>query len=398
VYLMDYYEDIKGSTKEWFTGLSEDQVSRDEDHPWTKTHGLFIQMGGFMLYRDGRPVRVLSFKDFKALLDAGKIDKPLVTERELKDRTKNDTLSKALVVLQTTWFIFQCIARWNADLPLAELEVVTLGFAVLNAVTYAVWWNKPQGVQVAIAILLKNNPQVPRETAAESMGTDEEHLDFLASDQSADDRGSNAQDTKPSSKSNQDDTGLRPANILYRCVSALLRPLRGMLSCRTIPSGAFRVPDFYADDKGLKESGKACKIACIVGAIFGALHALAWTSAFPSPSDLVLWRLSTLIITAEPIFMLFVGFLYEEKEKETSPPPRSLLLSSHVVIQQQQPRRASPSAKNALRQIFIVLFALGTPLYIFARFTLIILAFISLRTLPPDAFKVVSWTSFIPHL
>ncbi|KAF5322411.1 hypothetical protein D9619_000425 [Psilocybe cf. subviscida] len=393
-YLIDCYNDIKKSTKEWFTGLSDDQVLRRADNPWTKTHGLFVQMGGFVLYSsDGRPIRVLSFKDFKNLRRAEVIDEPIVTERELKDRTKSDTLSKALAVLQTTWFVFQCAARWNASLPLTELEVITLGFAVLNAVIYAVWWNKPQGVDVAIAVPLKNDPLAPCEMAAESKEADDEHDELLSSDQSAHDCTSHSQEKLSCPKSDQDLTSLRPANVFYRCASFLLQPLRGMLSCRTIPPGALRVPDFYANDKGRQESGKACTIACIVGTGFGTLHALAWMSAFPSLAELYFWRLSTLIITAEPVFMLIVGLLYE-------PPPRRLLLSAQHVPQQQQQqsRRVSPSVKNLLRQVFIVLFALGTPLYIFARLTLIVLAFVSLRALPSDAFKVVSWTSFIPHL
>ena len=37
-------------------------------------------------------------------------------------------------------------------------------------------------------------------------------------------------------------------------------------------------------------------------------------------------------------------------------------------------------------------------LYIFARFTLIVLAFMELRALSPDAYKTVEWTTLIPHI
>ncbi len=37
-------------------------------------------------------------------------------------------------------------------------------------------------------------------------------------------------------------------------------------------------------------------------------------------------------------------------------------------------------------------------LYIVARITLIILAFLQLRSLPPLAFCAVEWTTYIPHM
>lgn len=44
----------------------------------------------------------------------------------------------------------QCIARWIERLPVTELEVLTLVFASLNIITYALWWDKPQSMNIAI--------------------------------------------------------------------------------------------------------------------------------------------------------------------------------------------------------------------------------------------------------
>jgi len=57
-----------------------------------------------------------------------------------------------IAILQTTWFILQCIARGQQKLTLTELELVTLALASLNAVTYVFWWHKPLGIQVPIRI------------------------------------------------------------------------------------------------------------------------------------------------------------------------------------------------------------------------------------------------------
>src|SRR5260221_2135405 len=75
-----------------------------------------------------------------------------ISEKDIKDRSKGDILSKLIAILQTTWFILQCIARGQQKLTLTELELVTLALASLNAITYVFWWHKPLGVEVPIRI------------------------------------------------------------------------------------------------------------------------------------------------------------------------------------------------------------------------------------------------------
>ncbi|KAF9474069.1 hypothetical protein BDN70DRAFT_816329, partial [Pholiota conissans] len=125
---------------------------------WTIAHGFFLQMGGFMLSDNGRPVHILLIdgswrrlgtpkeNQLIYIIQVGIICPPRVTEEDIQDRSKGDIISKTIIILQTTWFIVQCIARWSQHLPLTELEIVTLGFAMLNGITYALWWNKPQNV------------------------------------------------------------------------------------------------------------------------------------------------------------------------------------------------------------------------------------------------------------
>ena len=58
------------------------------------------------------------------------------TEAEIKDRGKSDSLAKALVLLQTSWFVMQCIARGIERLPLTHLEIATLAYAAVNFAIY----------------------------------------------------------------------------------------------------------------------------------------------------------------------------------------------------------------------------------------------------------------------
>ena len=130
---------------------------------WTKTHAFFLIMGGFTLHAKGRPIRVLEWKDLRALARAGRVDWPNITKEEIKDRSKGDHLSKGIVVLQTTWFTIQFFARAASKLTITELEVVTLAFSTLIGLIYYLWWDKPLDVRCSVPVYLVelNNRQAP---------------------------------------------------------------------------------------------------------------------------------------------------------------------------------------------------------------------------------------------
>lgn len=140
---------------DWFRPLPKATTWRGTGQSWTITHGFFVQMGGFMLYDNGYPKEVLSYARLVELLNDKVINAPTVTERDLPDRSKGDTISKAIIVLQMAWFAIQCMARIGKPLPLSEWEVLTLAFAVMDAAIYVVWLKKPQGVKMSVPIPLK---------------------------------------------------------------------------------------------------------------------------------------------------------------------------------------------------------------------------------------------------
>ena len=120
-------------------------------------------MGGFTLVdgkkEDASPnekVTVLTFDFFR---DHPDLEMPRVTAAYVADRSKGDALSKIIAILQTTWFIVQCIARGQQGLAITELELVTLALASLNAATFAIWWDKPLGVREPVKIYLKGETE-----------------------------------------------------------------------------------------------------------------------------------------------------------------------------------------------------------------------------------------------
>ena len=120
-----------------------------DTHPadWSRVHGFFAAMGGFV---DG--TTLLSLNDIERLVRSKEIEYPIVTREEIQDKSKGDAVTKALVVLQTTWFLLQCAARGSQHLALTELEIATAAFALLNIIIYALWWDKPLDVQCCIVV------------------------------------------------------------------------------------------------------------------------------------------------------------------------------------------------------------------------------------------------------
>ncbi|KAF8147689.1 hypothetical protein B0H34DRAFT_738827 [Crassisporium funariophilum] len=140
------------ATRQYF-GASE-IAKRHRKRGWTKAYGFFVSMGGFSLHQDGRMIRPLDILELEELEAAGKVEWPIITEDEIKDRSKGDFFTKGVVVLQTSWFIAQCISRGVNHLIVTELEIVTLAFAVLNGGLYFLWWNKPLDVRCTVPVHL----------------------------------------------------------------------------------------------------------------------------------------------------------------------------------------------------------------------------------------------------
>ena len=97
---------------------------------------------------------VLTHDMLRNLLREGKIAFPTITEEEVEDRSKADGLAKGIAVLQTTWFIAQCISRTAQGLIITQIELITVAFAALNGILYFLWWNKPLDVMRCVPVLL----------------------------------------------------------------------------------------------------------------------------------------------------------------------------------------------------------------------------------------------------
>ncbi|KAI0041631.1 hypothetical protein FA95DRAFT_673655 [Auriscalpium vulgare] len=235
----------------------EDVVRLSAD--WTIRHGFFIIMGGYHLYEKGQPKHPLHPFHVTRLVKEGELILP--TEDEIQALGQADALSKGLAVLQTLWFVVQCIARRAAGLPITQLEVMTLAYTSITVAMYLAWWSKPLNV---------GGP-----------------IHFIG--------------TLP------DITTHHMWDGLLHFVSLVIGDQDYEIDMRHV-SG---VPAFYGGGPGDNyENIRADALSVFAAMVFGAIHCVAWHYAFPSDIDATVWRVSSVTITAFPT-LVFLYLLWE---------------------------------------------------------------------------------------
>jgi hypothetical protein len=106
------------------------------------------------------------------------IGRPNVKCKELEDRSNMDSFLKALSILQTVYFIAQCIACANQSLSTTTLEVATIDHVTCMLPTLYFWWEKPYDVTCPMELLIKDWHQGLAESFAR-MGITELQYCFL---------------------------------------------------------------------------------------------------------------------------------------------------------------------------------------------------------------------------
>jgi len=321
---------------------------------WTMTHAFYANMGGFVLKRPSPNIanhineeEHIDAEEMIEVLDSDISNLP--SEQEIQDKSKGDIFVKGTAVVQVLWLLVQVIARDTRNLPTSQLEISVLAFSVCAFITYLFFWGKPQNVMTptyittAVEIRPRSNPR---------LGTLDPNMP----------------------------TRIRWFQGIFLGRSSLLTVDRS----RSIPNDIeytflHETIAFSYIDIG----------ATFAGAIFGALHCLAWHFPFPTLTERLLWRVAALFITAIPPTLLlalqcawtlgapkWVDIL--ESRKEASHPWVHWLvkIGYHIVV------------------VIVAVIFLS---YATARLYLIVETFRALLFLPPEVF-VTTWSTQIPHV
>ena len=154
----------------------------------------------------------------------------------------------------------------------------------------------------------------------------------------------------------------------FRMICVILRTFGDLLACDMVDEDAIRVPMFYAAPI---ESHQLLWMSLTIygGMLFGGIHCAGWDFPFPSHAELIIWRVSSFIILMFPCtFVCVIGV-------------EDLVWDMNI---------------NATINIYV--FGLGIVIYVLARLTLFVEAFIALRHLPPGAYAAVKWTALLLHM
>ncbi|ESK85406.1 hypothetical protein Moror_5910 [Moniliophthora roreri MCA 2997] len=280
-----------------------------------------------------------------------------LTEDEIKDKSHADFITKSIALIQTTWFILQVAARATEGLTVTELEVVTVGFALLNFGTYFLWWNKPLRVQYPVRVTWQQQELHMTSWSSQSkrswMGAIPEGIAAIW-------RYIIEGDAKPENVPFAIQLIFLPLWMTWSIISACL--------------------DLFLDDQSfthefstrLEEDPLQLYLTVYtIAAAFGAIHCIPWMFQFPTQIEQLLWRICAVAVAAAPVAM---GCFHWWMKKLVDSNPEWLNLS-----------------------IGITAYLLGIS-YIFFRLTLIILALMALRDLSPSTYQTIQWTTLVPHI
>ncbi|KIJ14627.1 hypothetical protein PAXINDRAFT_115673 [Paxillus involutus ATCC 200175] len=222
------------------------------DHPWTwtRTHGFFALMGGFVL-QDGVEQTALGHRYYSPdlqLLKTKEIMNPRISEKQISGRSKSDGLGNALLVLQLSWFILQVVARAANKLAITLLEIDTLALATLSLPLFFFWWSKP-------------------------MAPECHHIFYTSTvSQRAPERNQRVRSVTISSTKNSHDDDF---------------PIT-------------RSGSWLAEIFGKVLDDESIRVLLIVWVVFGGLHLLAWDFQFPSQAEKIIWRVASFALIATP--------------------------------------------------------------------------------------------------
>lgn len=408
-----------------------------------------------MMHDGTNPPYPIQLSDLVARCAWDEIEWPDITETEIRDKSKGDAFSKGIVIIQTSWFLLQCIGRWAVGLSITELELVTLAFAALNAVTYFFWWNKPADVRCAHPIYLKGQLKRPGHAAYTT-----------------------PESTEPRSLAERLSSTIhfiwiwlepiippiyqicRYGSPLGYVVGYIQRPAIFLMRNIILPMAGHmdnvalkgRVHTLYATEfKPNPSVFFSMTLACaFIGSGFGGIHIIGWSFPFPSDRDQLLWRASSLVVTFIPFVIalpasnhmslqtshMLKEFITPEKHSQStlstlsspaSPTstlyelrhPNKSLTPGKASITSLQLRQSSPPIDCAtlisptpehtphklttlwhiiIRSIKCMLLVGITAAYTTARIILLFEAFMGLKTLSYGALQPMKWTDLIPHV
>lgn len=141
--------------------------------------------------------------------------------------------------------------------------------------------------------------------------------------------------------------------------------------------------------------------------LYGGIHLSPWFSHFPSPAEADLWRWSSVCVAGSGFFASLV-MIAQKYHNASASKIREQTLATDVgdpeveageLASRKHWYESSSQARHAFKlNLTCTAVILLVCVYIPARCFIIVEAFISLRSLPPEAYETPDWSQWIPHI
>uniref|UniRef100_L2G741 Uncharacterized protein n=1 Tax=Colletotrichum fructicola (strain Nara gc5) TaxID=1213859 RepID=L2G741_COLFN len=246
---------------------------------WTIVHSYYAQMGGLLHPSPTKPyqgsAKDQSYDPIYYCLTGSKLtsryrwnlnqppplDNLILRDRDVKDKSKADWLLKTIAVFQIAWLILGVTIRGIIGLPITQLEIATVSFAVMAMLTYAANWWKPKDIsQPTILQKFRGRSEVEVQSGSQTQS----FMRWIWSPAKAADEARIVQDVSRVPNDVVSMEGHAPYMIVLMTFSSLA---------------------------------------------FGALHCLAWNFEFPSRTELLAWRVASLVAAVLPATTLGISLL-----------------------------------------------------------------------------------------
>ena len=280
--------------------------------------------------------------------------------------------------MQSIWLVVQSIARVSVGLPITQLELATIALVFCALIMYALWWNKPFGVEHTVAICALYDGNISATIAAIKEAsrdqipliTDERkllesyfewRLQAVVLEFSSPPRNLTLDKFLDMALSSLDDADMKDVVKFGKELGRMMR---------TIFRKSLRNSIYL--DRNLA----ACITFFATGTLFSAFHIGAWTWEFPTSTTRTIWRSFALTATGAGPLTVVVGIIF-------------------VAINNKARHRSSLEVIN----VYVMYGALGflAVAYVLARLGLIVLIFYCFSSMPTAVYETVNWAQFLPH-
>ncbi|KAL8775115.1 MAG: hypothetical protein Q9209_000594 [Squamulea sp. 1 TL-2023] len=322
--------------------------------PWTMKHAFYLNMGGFWIQpKDNQPFPINSAQ-LSYLIADGYMAAPSLTEAEIWDKSKVDRFAKIVACGQIGWLALQCVGRAVQSLPITPLELATVGFAIPSLATFCLWFEKPADIETPTKIPIPDTTvQLLERVSPRVYRWWQTPLDFI-------------------------DTVNSPS-----FTSEIILKSRKWPGRNHFIGPATRIRN---DNFALKYSKLDQVIVGMVWVGYAGVHLSAWNFDFPSRMELLLWRISSLVMAGSMVIFWITGNR------------KAYLLLSYLWPSKKEHLEKISSERAKVSTAQVLLGAVTTFSYLTARIILIVQVFLAFRKAPQGIFETVDWTKVLPHV